>query len=455
VTTTRTSRWLANAAQKLLLTLLILVAVMGVADAATQRMLLLPGSFSIAGGGSREIPARCLDHGSSTPGDGENFRFVPARLSSVKVSIAGGASFPLQQAIDNGDVAVEGVGNHRRMRIRNLSTDREVKVDIAKTSVVAPNNSYSVSDLNSLEVVGNTSESLEQDDVWVAVKRNAADQLGIENPDFATGETNDAYRMLTHAEWIKSNPARPAAHRAFVVHRSIPQEGAQPIYYLFTGQGPVQQFKGNQQLPELAAQVRKLWGKTPGRPRLVLAGKGSIEAFDAARLTIELSPAAGGGGRDGTDNLASGGFDFEPPKGALLRDVYDGKPWNNLLLTTDRPSSRLRSDQKFGDRGNVTAFSKTRVMLSYMTSAIRRIVSDKRNATSPRATIEMFLKNGVRFAAESAIASDPGLREEEEGKAEVVWDIDGQTGSQYVVSIRFAPGPDGLFVHVSTREASP
>src|SRR5688500_15801856 len=142
MTTTRRRRWLWIAVQKLLLILVMFVAVAGVAEAATQRMLLLPGTHTIAGGGSTDIPARCLDFGSKTPGNGEKFTHLPVNMSSVQVSIAGGSPRSLQQAIDSGDVTVEGTGSHTSMRLRNLSADRDVTIGIAKTSVIAPDKSY-------------------------------------------------------------------------------------------------------------------------------------------------------------------------------------------------------------------------------------------------------------------------------------------------------------------------
>jgi hypothetical protein len=108
--------------------------------------------------------------------------------------------------------------------------------------------------------------------------------------------------------------------------------------------------------------------------------------------------------------------------------------------------------QPFGKRGEVAALSKTRTMLAHLVTAVRRVVSSPRNQTLPRATIEMFLKNSARYAAEQAVLMDPSLKSVEQGQAEIAWRIDEELGKTYVVEIRFSESTQEWLASTSTRE---
>jgi hypothetical protein len=78
-----------------------------------------------------------------------------------------------------------------------------------------------------------------------------------------------------------------------IVYRSAPEGHpfGPPLYYLFTGTD-VLTFHGNGQLPNLAAKARNAWlsqESAGSRPSIALIGDGTLQDFDAARLTIEMA----------------------------------------------------------------------------------------------------------------------------------------------------------------------
>ncbi len=430
-------------ASSLFFLLLLVFSTAGLA--ATQRMLLLPGSVTVAGGGSGRVPARCLDSGSGAPVSGKGFSHAPSSVNSARVSIGGAPPIPLQDAIDQGRVRIEGDVEFSHLRVVNPNPDTELTITVDGASVIAPDKNYYVEDLASLRLVGSKEGSFEQSEVWRQANQHSASVLGVRD-DFPDTYDADFYNMVRHAHWAKGNVARLPADRAVVIHRVIGTDASKAAsYVVFSGAEAPRVFKGSE-IEELARYARRF------SPRLVLAGKGEVDAFHAVRLAIEISPAAGGGGDSSGGARAASGFDFEPPKGFPFRDrVYRGTPWN-LPIIADVKADRLKNTQKFFTRGEVTATSKTRRMLTYLMGAVRRVVENKASETSPLSLVEIYLKNGARNAARDAFADYPDLKVQEMGNAEITWVIDKQFGKQEVVRIQIMQVDGEVYVAASVTE---
>jgi hypothetical protein len=172
-------------------------------------------------------------------------------------------------------------------------------------------------------------------------------------------------------------------------------------------------------------------------------GDGRPHDFDAARLTMELSNAGGGGANYRGTGLASG-FDFEPPKNFKSDDyVYSGEPWNTLRIAADEPKKRLSAVQRFYNRGKVTVFSKTTELLAKLAAAVRTVMPPLRDE-APSAVIRVMKRVG-QAAFTEAMETNPALRAREQNAAEMVIEIEGQTEKQIFV-LRFDFDGNGILL---------
>jgi hypothetical protein len=114
-----------------------------------QRMLLLSGTITLGGGGSGEIPSRCLDVFASTPERGLSYTSVATGLGSATVQVGSNPPIPLQQALKQGVLSLEGFDgkSHTKLRIKNLNPAQLVQIAISSPTIVSPDESYPVDDL--------------------------------------------------------------------------------------------------------------------------------------------------------------------------------------------------------------------------------------------------------------------------------------------------------------------
>lgn len=112
-----------------------------------QRMLLAPsGCFVIAPDGSVDAAAYCLDQSRAPPPVGAILAGVPASLDRTTVSGAGTAPLTLAQAVAQHVVRIEGLGDDRELRLKNL-TGHAVTICIGAPTVVMGNGEIEARDL--------------------------------------------------------------------------------------------------------------------------------------------------------------------------------------------------------------------------------------------------------------------------------------------------------------------
>ncbi len=130
-----------------LIVLTLLAAATGRAEAAaSQRMVIPPGCYSLSPGDHYDVPAYCLDQTFSPPPSGADLSYAPASFGDAAVLVQGGVPLTLQAALQQHLVAVEGLGDHRRVRLRNLGAEK-IQICIRAPTVVMGNGDYYTGDL--------------------------------------------------------------------------------------------------------------------------------------------------------------------------------------------------------------------------------------------------------------------------------------------------------------------
>jgi hypothetical protein len=116
-----------------------------------QRMLLAPsGCFVIAPDGSVDAAAYCLDQSRAPPPEGAILASVPSSLDRTTVSGAGAPSLTLAQAVAQHVVRIEGLGEDRELRLKNL-TGHAVTICIGAPTVVMGNGETEARDLERVQ----------------------------------------------------------------------------------------------------------------------------------------------------------------------------------------------------------------------------------------------------------------------------------------------------------------
>ncbi|HLI11514.1 MAG TPA: hypothetical protein VKY65_07930 [Alphaproteobacteria bacterium] len=89
-----------------------------------QRMILAAGCYDLPPAASCDAAAFCLDQARAAPPAGSRLATAPAGFGKAVVKVNGGAPLSLQAALDRHLVSIEGLGEHLRLRLRNLTHDR-------------------------------------------------------------------------------------------------------------------------------------------------------------------------------------------------------------------------------------------------------------------------------------------------------------------------------------------
>jgi hypothetical protein len=105
---------------RLFLLLALIAAAAPALAAPAQRMVIAPGCYSLAPGDHYDIPAYCLDQSFVPPASGAELSEAPAQFGNAAVLIEGGLPLSLQAALQQHLVAIEGLGDHTSLRLRNL-----------------------------------------------------------------------------------------------------------------------------------------------------------------------------------------------------------------------------------------------------------------------------------------------------------------------------------------------
>jgi hypothetical protein len=180
-----------RAVEALSIIMLCIIVFVASAEADTfQRLLILPQTITIAGGGADILHTHCLDRFAHAPPGGASYGYAPSDLGNATVTVGSGPTLTLQQAIDTKRIRVEGFGNGRysdslrylagssqmthlpssnqyqKIRIINLVPDVALKISIPSPSIIAPDNGYPVDDLRGIypKIIAVTNELIDNID---------------------------------------------------------------------------------------------------------------------------------------------------------------------------------------------------------------------------------------------------------------------------------------------------
>lgn len=108
--------------------------------------MLGPGCYALSPGKDDDVVAYCLDQTLPAPASGAILSDAPASFGDTVVKVDGGPSIPLQVALARRLIQIEGLGDHLRVRIKNLSQN-ELEICIKTPTVVMGNGEYYTGDL--------------------------------------------------------------------------------------------------------------------------------------------------------------------------------------------------------------------------------------------------------------------------------------------------------------------
>ncbi|WP_374309142.1 hypothetical protein [Methylocella sp.] len=151
-----------RAVESILTMLAVILFTSSVQAETFQRLLILPQTITIAGGGFDTLDTHCLDEFSHAPRGGATYAYAPSDLGSATVTVGSGPPLTLQQAIDAKKIRLEGFGNRGdngtlqfadrfdKIGIVSLVPNAEVKISVPSPSIIAPNQDYPVDDLRNI-----------------------------------------------------------------------------------------------------------------------------------------------------------------------------------------------------------------------------------------------------------------------------------------------------------------
>jgi hypothetical protein len=124
---------------------LSLLAASPVLAAASQRMLLATGCYSLEPGGENSVIAYCLDQTLPAPAPGVVLTEAPPSFGTTAIRVDGGPPMSLQAALAAKVIQIEGV-DLPGVRFRNL-TNRKVEICVLSPTVVAERGNANTIDL--------------------------------------------------------------------------------------------------------------------------------------------------------------------------------------------------------------------------------------------------------------------------------------------------------------------
>lgn len=160
------------------------------AAAELQRMLLAPaGCFRLAPGAAADAAAYCLDQRRAPPPEGAILAGVPAAFDRTRVGSGGSPPLSLSQALAQRVVRVEGSGDDRHVRLRNLS-GHAVEICIGAPTVVMGNGATAAPDL--ARIRGDIARLLARAPAASDMRARAATQLELWDLVKRAGDEEDA-----------------------------------------------------------------------------------------------------------------------------------------------------------------------------------------------------------------------------------------------------------------------
>lgn len=116
---------------------------------AFQRMVIAPGCYVLAAGQSYDASAYCLDQFRTVPPSGAILAYAPAALGDAAVKVGAEAPIPLPAALAKRLIQLEGLGDARHVRIRNLTQGR-VAICVRSPTIIMGNGEDDTGDLPKL-----------------------------------------------------------------------------------------------------------------------------------------------------------------------------------------------------------------------------------------------------------------------------------------------------------------
>ncbi|WP_207460840.1 hypothetical protein [Azospirillum sp. SYSU D00513] len=412
-------------------------------QAAVQRMLLPQQSFSISPGGVTSANAFCLDEARSTPSNSDTFSGASATLQDVSVEIEG-KTLTLQQAISQKLLAIRGTGTTEELEFISLVSNKDIRINVSKNSVVTPEFGESTSDVSEALKALEAEKELSQDIVWDMRKNIMVSQLGLStqmaslNADpygiyslLRSGNLGYAvelpimseYQSIANSKTPQGKPngfivLRVGANVDFSGNPTLLDPPGPPQYFLFTGNEPPVAVIGNDALSNVAAVAQKAWKDKGGAPPpvLILSGDSDEHDMDAARLTLEISA------RSNTASFKVGGnvqssFSFKVPESlkprlASLGSIEDGRPWREIEIT--RANNSFSADMKAGNF-IYRFFSKTAEMMAHLIVTADRFLNRYPMAqTAMDATTVEMLRRDIRDSIQRAYYQNRELKKQED-----------------------------------------
>jgi len=143
-----------------------------------QRIVLAPGCYTIAPGGTYDVSAYCLDETMEAPAPGTSLASVPATLGQTVIK-SGAAITSLQTAMQRGMIRLEGLGgaDYFHVRVRNLSAGK-IEICVTSPTVLLGDEGYPTADLKKvyrqladiLTQAGGTAQSSGNQDLETHIK---------------------------------------------------------------------------------------------------------------------------------------------------------------------------------------------------------------------------------------------------------------------------------------------
>jgi hypothetical protein len=133
-----------------LLCALILAAAAPAGAKPFQRLVLAPGCYVLAPGGTYDVSAYCLDESTPAPAPGTVLASAPESLGQTVIKI-GNAAASLQTALKRGTISLEGLGgaDYFHIRVRNLTADK-IEICVTSPTVLLGDDGYPTTDLKKL-----------------------------------------------------------------------------------------------------------------------------------------------------------------------------------------------------------------------------------------------------------------------------------------------------------------
>lgn len=451
-----------------------------------QRMLLVPGNVTIAGGGGGNIPARCLDLFSKTPRRDLAFQTALVGSANTQVRVGNGAPIPMQDAINRKLVALEGDGlSHEKLRVRNL-TNETLQIVTSGLTILAPDNSYPSEDLADVLPQLAQAASGDQFEIWglrraQSAKSYSREQLGKLGQAYLSPDNAAFYQAL-----VKRNLVNQSTAAILLVRTDTP---AGPTHALFSGKGQPVIANAFDPIGELYASALTQWKATyPQAPLTVaLAARPPAgiriedlpemaQRFDATYLLLAAAAAGSGGGGSGGIIVKNPASFPEPPRGWKAftirseagKDVIGPPPSPPpqqlgggggggggfaMLATMDR-GGPYEYAEKF-QRGEAHAYARQAPVITSMGASIHRVVTSDALETLSKEELLTSLETSVRSDLDKLYRLNPVLQQVEKGGrpgAFLEATVDGAAGKFQMAIIEM---PSGAIRVVVNDESGP